>query len=73
VAEWLKAMVAKRRSAFRPSSFFLANARVSITSSNRRSFVLLCPIDDTSAQERMRDLVLQAYAEYEAAVTNTAS
>ena len=30
-----------------------------------RSFALLRPIADTSAQTRVRDLVLQAYAEYE--------
>ena len=31
----------------------------------RRSFALLRPITDVSAQERIRDLVLQAYAEHE--------
>jgi hypothetical protein len=31
----------------------------------RRSFALLRPIADASAQERVRDLVLQAYAEYD--------
>ena len=31
----------------------------------RRSFALLRAITDNSAQERIRDLVLQAYAEYE--------
>ena len=31
----------------------------------RRSFALLRPIADISAQERIRDLVLQAYAEFE--------
>jgi hypothetical protein len=30
-----------------------------------RSFALLRPITDVHAQERVRDLVLQAYAEYE--------
>ena len=30
-----------------------------------RGFALLRPIADMSAQERIRDLVLQAYAEYE--------
>ena len=30
-----------------------------------RSFALLRPIADTAAQERIRELVLQAYAEYE--------
>ena len=32
----------------------------------RRSFALLRPIVDAGAQDRIRDLVLQAYAEYEA-------
>jgi hypothetical protein len=32
----------------------------------RRSFALLRPIADTTAQSRIRELVLDAYAEYEA-------
>ena len=32
----------------------------------RRSFALLRPIGDTTSQKRRRDLILQAYAEYEA-------
>jgi hypothetical protein len=32
----------------------------------RRSFALLRPLDDASAQNRIRDLILQAYAEHEA-------
>jgi hypothetical protein len=40
-------------------------ARQYTVNSERRSFALLRPIADTSAQERIRDLVLQAYAEYE--------
>jgi hypothetical protein len=37
----------------------------------RRSFALLRPIADSTAQERVRELILQAYADYEerAAVT----
>ena len=31
----------------------------------RRSFALLRPIADVSAQERLRDLILDAYAAYE--------
>jgi hypothetical protein len=31
----------------------------------KRTFTLLRPIADTAAQERVRDLVLEAYAEYE--------
>jgi hypothetical protein len=46
-------------------------ARRYTVNGDRRSFVLLRPVDDTSAQERMRDLVLQAYAEYEAASNTT--
>jgi hypothetical protein len=35
----------------------------------RRHFALLRPVAGTSAQERVRDLVLQAYAEYEKSAT----
>jgi len=31
----------------------------------RRSFALLRPITDTTAQDRLRDLILQAYVEHE--------
>jgi len=31
----------------------------------RRSFALLRPITDTTAQDRLRDLILQAYQEHE--------
>ena len=31
----------------------------------RRSFALLRPIQDATAHERVRDLILQSYAEYE--------
>jgi hypothetical protein len=37
----------------------------------RRTFALVRPITDTSAQDRLRDLVLQAYAEYEEKGTAT--
>ena len=40
-------------------------ARQYVVNGDRRSFALLRPITDTHAQERVRDLVLQAYAEYE--------
>lgn len=40
-------------------------ARQYAVNGERRSFALLRPIDDGSAQERVRSLVLQAYAEYE--------
>ena len=39
----------------------------------RRSFALLRPVADAAAQERVRELVLQAYAEYEEAATEAAS
>jgi hypothetical protein len=40
-------------------------ARQYAVNGERRSFALLRPIADVSAQERIRDLVLQAYAEHE--------
>jgi hypothetical protein len=48
-------------------------ARQYIVNGDRRSFVLLRPVADAAAQDRMRELVLQAYAEYEAAANDTAS
>jgi hypothetical protein len=42
-------------------------ARQYSVNGERRSFSLLRPIGDVSAQARIRDLVLQAYAEHEAA------
>jgi hypothetical protein len=40
-------------------------ARQYSVSGERRSFALLRPIADAASQERVRDLVLQAYAEFE--------
>ena len=40
-------------------------ARQYSVNGERRSFALLRPIADAGAQDRIRDLVLQAYAEYE--------
>jgi hypothetical protein len=40
-------------------------ARQYSTNGERRSFALLRPIADVSAQERIRELVLEAYADYE--------
>ena len=40
-------------------------ARQYSVNGERRSFALLRPIVDTAAQERIRDLVLEAYAAYE--------
>src|SRR5438874_7126815 len=48
-------------------------ARSYVVNGDRRSFALLRPIVDTTAQERVRDLVLQAYAEYEENRTEAAS
>jgi hypothetical protein len=43
-------------------------ARSYTVNGDRRSFALLRPIVDTDAQERVRELILQAYAAYEAGV-----
>jgi hypothetical protein len=48
-------------------------ARQYAVDGERRSFALLRPIADVSAQERIRDLVLQAYAEYEEATPTEAA
>ena len=47
-------------------------ARQYAVNGERRSFALLRPITDTGAQNRVRELVLQAYAEYEEETTNEA-
>jgi hypothetical protein len=41
-------------------------ARSYVTNGERRSFLLLRPLGDLRAQERLRDAILQAYAEFEA-------
>ena len=48
-------------------------ARQYAMNGERRSFALLRPIVDTSAQNRVRELVLQAYAEYEQESAEAAS
>jgi hypothetical protein len=48
-------------------------ARQYAVNGERRSFALLRPIADVSAQERIRELVLQAYAEYEQETANEAA
>ncbi len=48
-------------------------ARQYAVNGERRSFALLRPIVDKDAQNRVRDLVLQAYAEYEEVATQAAS
>ena len=42
-------------------------------SGDRRSFALLRPVADAASQERVRDLVLRAYAEYEETASEAAS
>ena len=48
-------------------------ARTYSVNGERRSFALLRPIADVSGQDRVRELVLQAYAEYEETATEAAS
>ena len=48
-------------------------ARQYAVNGERRSFALLRPIADVAAQERVRELVLQAYAEYEQVGAEAAS
>lgn len=43
-------------------------ARQYSVNGERRSFALLRPVAETTAQDRVRDLVLEAYAEFEKAV-----
>jgi hypothetical protein len=40
-------------------------ARQYVVNGERRSFALLRPVADATGQDRVRDLVLQAYAEFE--------
>ena len=42
-------------------------ARQYAVNGERRSFALLRPIEDATSQERVRELILQAYLEHEAA------
>jgi hypothetical protein len=42
-------------------------ARQYSVNGERRSFALLRPLEDSTAQDRIRELVLQAYADHEAA------
>jgi hypothetical protein len=44
-------------------------ARQYSVNGERRSFALLRPVDDTTAQNAVRDRILEAYAEYEQAAT----
>ena len=42
-------------------------ARQFVVNGERRSFSLLRPIGDAASQDRIRDVILQAYTEFEAA------
>src|SRR5438552_8756789 len=53
----------ERRIANGPHVTFLAGQYA--VNGERRSYAVLRPIADVSAQERIREFVLQAYAEYE--------
>ena len=46
-------------------------ARQYAVNGERRSFALLRPIGDTTAQDRIRDAILQAYVEHEQAAAVT--
>ncbi len=48
-------------------------ARQYSVNGERRSFALLRPIGDATAQDRIREIVLEAYAEYEEKATEVAS
>jgi hypothetical protein len=48
-------------------------ARQYSVNGERRSFALLRPVVDSTGQERLRDLVLDAYAAYEAEQTESAA
>ena len=47
-------------------------ARQYSVNGERRSYALLRPIGDTSGQDRLRDLMLDAYKEFEAELAATA-
>jgi hypothetical protein len=55
----------RRRGAGRNVTF---PARQYSVNGERRSFALLRPLSDPAAQDRVRDLVLEAYADYERGV-----
>lgn len=48
-------------------------ARAYSVNGERRSFALLRPISDATAQDRIRDLILAAYQEHEAALVAVGS
>lgn len=48
-------------------------ARQYVVNGERRSFALLRPVADTTAQDRVREIILDAYARYEAGATPPAA
>lgn len=46
-------------------------ARTYVTAGERRSYTLLRPLGDLGPQERLRELILAAYAEFEAQLAVT--
>jgi hypothetical protein len=48
-------------------------ARPFMVNGERRNFALLRAVDDRSAEDRLRQLVLEAYAEYQETVPEAAS
>ncbi len=48
-------------------------ARAYAVEGSRRSYALLRPIDNAGSQKRVRDFILQAYAEFERAASDEAS
>src|SRR3954452_23400179 len=48
-------------------------SRQYVVNGDRRSFALLRPVADAASQERVRDLVLEAYAAFEDSATQAAS
>jgi hypothetical protein len=47
-------------------------ARQYSVNGERRSFALLRPVTDTASQERLRDVILAAYAEHETTLAESA-
>ena len=56
----------------RPTRNVTFPARQYIVNGERRSFALLRPTGDASAQERIRNLIVEAYADYETTQEETA-
>lgn len=71
-AAWLDTHITRGQSGDSPSRASGRNvtftARQYVVNGERRSFALLRPIVDAGSQDRLRDVVLAAYREHEAAV-----